>query len=526
MLRGIFALFFRSLRGDSRSLWVHMSWLFLLTVIYVALWFAQEQSRFVGAPGLEFFRYVIYLNAIFVTLLGTSYFSSVIAEEKEEDTLGLMTMAGISPLGILLGKSTTRLFQVFLLLALQYPFTLLAITLGGLMPDQIYAAYMALLTYTMLLANAGLLCSVISRRSRDAAGLTTLMVIAYCVVPIFAFIGWQCLTSPTGILDPESYWLKWAPTLIPILRWISNTSVFGQLYHVTETGYQFQWTPQLISNALGGILFFLMSWWLFLYVSHDPAPEATTRGMVPKKTGRMRLFSAGRTWDVALAWKDFHFIAGGWVGFVTRCFLYTGVYWLAFAASYPWYYRQYSQDIRWADVTYGFQVFLPPLFAVDCALCASRVFQEEIRNQTLASLLMLPRSIYDICYTKLAGCVVGLIPGVVALIIGYFCLQDSNQIFRQHQVLYFAMWYTANLFLAVHLSLLFSLYFRWGALAMAFACTFGSMFVSVLAIELLFVRTTMNSHQLMLGMCSIPLFLACLGCHMVLLLRVPALGEK
>ena len=131
MLRGIFALFFRSLRGDSRSVWVHLAWLFLLLVIYIALWFAQVQADYLGAPGRNFFRYVIYLNAIFVTLLGVSYFSSAISEEKEEDTLGLMTMAGISPLGILLGKSTTRLFQVFLLLALQYPFTLLAITLGG-----------------------------------------------------------------------------------------------------------------------------------------------------------------------------------------------------------------------------------------------------------------------------------------------------------------------------------------------------------------------------------------------------------
>ena len=33
MLRGIFALFFRSLRGDARSVWVHLAWLFLLLVI-------------------------------------------------------------------------------------------------------------------------------------------------------------------------------------------------------------------------------------------------------------------------------------------------------------------------------------------------------------------------------------------------------------------------------------------------------------------------------------------------------------
>ena len=109
MLHGIFALFFRSLRGDSRSFWVHLSWGFLLLVIYGALCFAQVQGASLGAPGRDFFRYVIHLDAVFVTLLGISYFSSAISEEKEEDTLGLMTMAGISPLGILAGKSGGRL---------------------------------------------------------------------------------------------------------------------------------------------------------------------------------------------------------------------------------------------------------------------------------------------------------------------------------------------------------------------------------------------------------------------------------
>ena len=42
--------------------------------------------------------------------------------------IGLMLMAGISPLGILLGKSCGRLLQAALLLTVQFPFTWLAIT--------------------------------------------------------------------------------------------------------------------------------------------------------------------------------------------------------------------------------------------------------------------------------------------------------------------------------------------------------------------------------------------------------------
>ena len=53
------------------------------------------------------------------------------AEEKEEQTLGLLRMTGLSPLSILLGKSTSRLCGALLLLAAQFPFTIFAVTLGG-----------------------------------------------------------------------------------------------------------------------------------------------------------------------------------------------------------------------------------------------------------------------------------------------------------------------------------------------------------------------------------------------------------
>jgi hypothetical protein len=433
-----------------------------------------------------------------------------------------MTMAGISPLGILLGKSTTRLFQVFLLLALQYPFTLLAITLGGLKPDQISAAYLALLAYTILLANMGLFCSVVSRRNRDAASLTVLLLIGYIFTPLFALIGVSFLSFQGG-----ADWLSVAPLLKPILAWVSKTSVFTQLYEVTETGYQLSFTPQLLTNFLGGIVFFLLSWLLFPLVSHEPATEASTRALIPVKTSSRRWFGAGRAWSHSLAWKDFHFVAGGWYGIVIRIGLYTGLYVLTILVSYPWWNRGY-QKLNWQDVTYGYQIFLPPLFAVDCALCASRLFQEEIRHQTLGALLMLPQSVAKLFYSKLIGCLLGLVPGMIALLIAYCVLSNDSPIFivNRHNF-WFACWYVANLFLLIHLSLLFSLYLRWGAFAMSIAVTFGSMFVSVVCAETWMIRrgSGMNPGEV-LGLLTYPIIFACIGCHVALLLRIPALGEK
>ena len=99
---------------------------------------------------------IVYLDVTFMTLLGIGFFSTAITEEKEEDTLGLMLMAGISPLGILAGKTGGRLWQALLLVIVQYPFMLLAVTMGGVSGAQVWAVTVALLAYMVLLAGFGL----------------------------------------------------------------------------------------------------------------------------------------------------------------------------------------------------------------------------------------------------------------------------------------------------------------------------------------------------------------------------------
>jgi hypothetical protein len=313
--------------------------------------------------------------------------------------------------------------------------------------------------------------------------------------------------------------------LEPLLNWISKTSVFGQLMAVTETGYQFAGTPQLVSNSIGGLAFFLLSWWLFGFVSHDPAPEATTRALVPRKTGRLGWFSAGRTWDLAMIWKDFHFIAGGWSGIVMRCGLYVGLYWLAFAAMYPWDQPKNSRTVSWRDVTWGFQCFVVPLFAVDTAMCMSRLFQEEIRHQTLQALLMLPRSVSYVVYTKLAGCLVGLIPGMVAVVTAFFFLTESTKSLFEIIDKPPYWWIAANMFLVIHLSAMLSTYLRWGAFGLSIALTVGSMIGTTMAIQILMFNFGPRGDSVF-GFLAIPVLFACAACHIVVLLRLPALGER
>jgi ABC-type transport system involved in multi-copper enzyme maturation permease subunit len=519
--RGISALFFRSLRTESRSLRMHLLWFLLLVVIYFTLWIVHETTTSFGAPGLYFFRCVMYLNAAFVTLLGVSFFSTVISEEKEEDTLGLMTMAGISALGILLGKSTSRLFQVSLLLAIQYPFTLLAVTMGGLMPVQIASAYTSLLAYTILLANVGLLCSVACRTNRNASGLTTFWLVGYLSIPAFAYAGRMYLLT-------ELQWTTANPLhnlLLIGLDWIARSTIITDLYEATETGHQFIWSPQIVSNTIGGLICFLLALGLFGFVAKEPSTDTSSRGLVARRTNRhLRIFSAGRAWSLPLVWKDFFFTAGGWAGLIIRCLLYAGLYALCFAANRPWHANA-GYPIRWEDVTHGFQFFAHPLLAIDIALCASRVFHDEIRGQTLSSLLMLPESTLNLVYSKIFGCAIATLPGFLALALS-FCLPGGLEFLRELGDEPGFWWWLMNLLFLIHLTAIYSLYLRSGAFVLALGTMIGTMIFTGFIMALLSIGGGGNEHQALLGLAAVGLGLICVACHAIILLRMPSLGQR
>src|SRR5437660_990082 len=140
MSPALFALFTRSLRDDTRSRAMVWSRAGMAGAILFVM-FQFHAMRFFGAAGRDFFASVVTLNAILICIAMLSYFAGAITEEKEDGTLGLLRMTNLNPLTILLGKSTSRLCGGLLLLLVQFPFSLLAVTLGGLRWGQVSACY-------------------------------------------------------------------------------------------------------------------------------------------------------------------------------------------------------------------------------------------------------------------------------------------------------------------------------------------------------------------------------------------------
>jgi len=513
MFHGALALLGRSLRIDARSWSTHFARLGLVIGIYCALCLTVATKVRFGAPGLSFFTGIAYLDVAFITLVGLGYFSNSITEEKEEDTLGLMLMAGISPLGILVGKSGSRLLQALLLVAVQYPLMTLAVTMGGVSGRQIAAVTVALLGFITLLAGYGLLCSTLASNSRRASGWMFAGLIAYFVVPTIA----------GSLMSYKKLWI--ANDCNPFPEWIWNcldgmddSSILSRLVEVLTTGFAGPpWSLQSFCNLMGGVTCAGFSWLLFGFAMRTPATETMTRGFVARDRSFFR-FPAGRPKGNPFIWKDFHFVSGGFGMIPIRVAYYgtiAGAAWLIeFARNFPVYDDFMTLTLYWMSLS----------IAIDAAMILSRSMHDEVRGQTLASLMMLPHSSTAMIYNKFAGAMLGWIPGPLIELLITLSTPAGRSNFWEITYGYHATCVIAFLWFALipHFAAILALYVRWGAVPISVGLTIVA-FLPVLTRNLLFPGPPKLIFFLVLEFVYLCL---CVGCHLGLVLRVQALGAR
>ncbi len=473
----LLALFGRSLREDTRSKATYLTRVGLVLVILLFLASVSQSFGWGNAPGLRFFGNVVFIDFFFIVLAGFSHFASAITEEKEEMTLGLLRMTNLNALSILLGKSTSRVVGALLLLVAQFPFTLLAISLGGVAVRQIVAAYCTLGAFIILLANLALLASVISRRTTGAAVLTgASLFIFFAFVP---FLRWAAM-MPTylGLIKTPS------PAVV-MLGHVADTvalvSPVNRLSAILGTGFsEGPAGVQVWSNLALGALCFLLAWSVFEFFCNEQQEAAQPRSLLVRRTSALRRFGAGRVWTSALAWKDFYFLVGGkgWMG--VKLLLYAIPPVLA-----GWIPRRWNATMSVNDFGF-FLVWMSVVIAsLELSFIAASVFRHERQWKTLSSLALLPMSMRQIAYQKILGCLPALIPAGCFLALGCFCVTLETTDFplrKMSSATFTALVYvSAQFLLFLHGVAALSLYLRRGALPAAMAIQFvGNMFVGIL----------------------------------------------
>ena len=417
MLSGSLALFDRALKTEARGLRGHLLRLAFAASVEVALLIAVASSLSLGAPGLAFFERICWINVVFIGLAGVSLFATVVSEEKEEGTLGLLRMANVGRAAIMLGKSTSRLVAALLLLGVQVPFVLLAVTLGGVLLGQISAAFVCLAALLFLTANVGLLWSVLCRRSATAAFWAGLSLIAYFAMPAVT-LGLGGLATAAFVAATGS-----APAWAVRLRDEAPAAVAGygvsqRLDEIFTTGFaDGAWCPQVAFCLAAGAVCFALAWAAFERFADADRAAAPDRGLAAKT--RSGGGAWGRPGRNPLAWKEFRFLVGGGRGLALRTLallaVFGGVAGLAVYDGLP-----FGTPKFWE---YSFSVCLVvsvAALAVDSLFLATRLLSEERKWNTLGNLMLLPKSTAAILWGKLRGVLPAFLPGLVGVAVCFW----------------------------------------------------------------------------------------------------------
>ena len=428
-------------------------WLFLVlgfTVLVTVI--ARNVATYSSAPGLTLFQMLMSIDFLLVSFAGMGFLATVITEEKQGRTLALLRMTRLSPLAILLGKSSSRMLHLFLLLLAQFPFALLAITLGGVSLDQICACYASLLAFTFFVAQVGLLCSTVLQTSRRAGAVVCGVVVATNLLP-----WWFSLFTPgTPSLQSFSAYLR--------------VHIVLSSHHVSAWfGAQF-WT-----NVSAGLVLFVLAWRVFnFFNAYDGGRLATLR------TGRDQGRGHRTIRGAPMVWKEWQFSVGRWRGVFIRLTLYATLFGLLLSMF------SFLRGVHggWDAESVSALLIATSViaFLLELGTLSARVFGTEVRDKTLSALAVLPGSFTALMYGKVLASLLALIPAVVTFLIAGMISPESCGQFLDDVVFCEEGFYAgATCLLTAHLIAYLSLIVRRGAflLGLAVMILWQTLFVAM-----------------------------------------------
>jgi len=467
VISGVLTLFHWTLRMDSRSIYPHLIRVAFAFAMLFAMAIALADFFGTSRVGLRYFQSVCALNVVLITVSGISYFVTAVTEEKDAGTYALLRLAGMNSLSITLGKSTSRLVSSLMLLIVQVPFTFLAVTLGGILWQQVVAAYLALAVWMAFVANLALFCSVRCATSGRAAGLCGVLILLLFTLP--ALIGDLVRVIPAGVLAAGT--IRWLET---IAEAIYSLSVAQRLTEVLATGGTLvMFDDQFWILTVAAVVLFILSTVMLDFWS---APDLPGNGDLPTNPAARR-WLVRRPRLMPIAWKEYVYFTGGH-GFLLAKFAAGGLLYFGFQLVQTDGGRSVSWELSNDAGVDLFRTFALIIF-VELLLYSSGCLFYELRQATQSTLGTLPISATRVLLEKLAGCVVSLVPMVFWLILTIIM---GFQGVSRYCSLTMVVSYFIMLGFSTHVAALLSLYTRWAALPLTILCSGPAFFCLALPI--------------------------------------------
>src|SRR5438046_3006724 len=201
ILSGISAIGSKELRGRMRGRRAFAFLTFYLVVLSGFVWMlealqaqAYQGSAFGSAAnasaniGTTVFDGLLILETLLVLFLAPAFTAGAISQEREKQTIDLLTVTPISSLAIVVGKLLSALAWVFILVVASIPLTAIVFVFGGVAPEDLVRGYLVLLIEAIGLGCVGLFCSALLKRTLAATVVTYALVLAFTLGAGFVYV--------------------------------------------------------------------------------------------------------------------------------------------------------------------------------------------------------------------------------------------------------------------------------------------------------------------------------------------------
>lgn len=425
-MRPALVLCHRELQQHLRSVAPYAWRLVILCVLFVMV--AETGHGRVG-NGHQAFLMLFFLNLVVIAISGPLLFANTITEEREAQTLELLLLTRLGPGAIVAGKLASRGLGAMILLLVQLPVGMLAVTFGGVAAADIMHTYGVLLLYLFFVANLGVAMSALSRRTRQAGVLTAGVLLIHGISGTLLIKLGQVLGPPgSGTLSSFCHWLG---------DLAMKATYNGNLMQVTVTPLNAS------AHLLGGIVCFAIA-----CAGLSIRSKSRGREKQPKaRTQARRRYP----WVWPHAWKDCVLVAGGARAYLWKIILFAGLFGVVSA------YLDATDQLT----GYSLGMTLLPILSLSIVLEISWLLStslfSEVQKNTLASLATIPGSLHGIALQKVFGALLGAVPGVIAwglamLLSGEMDLREILRnlpefgsvlgigLFYAHAVVFFSLW--------------------------------------------------------------------------------------
>ena len=471
-VRNVTALFTRTVRVEENS--ARTPWLRggVCLMVLVLVGMAYQSLDQTDAPGAAMLSLVMWLNLLAVLVSSVTIFPSSIVEEKEQRTLGLMLMADISPLAILLGKAGPKLASALVLIAVQLPFVLLSITMGGVGLATVLECYWRLTLFAVSLSALATLASVVAPTHRKAASIVVAVLVVALLLEIAQLIAGSVFRSSAGaflVLDLVGDVLY---RMTPIELFISIP--YGSFAAIPGAAPSVAWFDVgVAANLVFSGVCFGLAWLLFgRFALREPSGETVPRLIRPRASTAAR--PPRRAWSAAIVWKEFQLIARGWPSVWLRFAIYLLVAIGGPLAIAGLVHGPLGLASVWDDLPYITWAIGLMLLALELLVAASRVFRYELDESTWPTLALLPRSPRSLIGGKAVGALTNTLPSLMLIAVSIALMPGVasrfvGELLTEIELLY-ALAATASVaVLAIVLVAYFSLRSKYGAIPIAAA---------------------------------------------------------